>query len=226
VARDRLGFVFLEYLSALKSAWVILLSGGISVLLSLIAAIAEWKWAPAWLFWVAAAVAFLLASYEVWKRDHIKLQHLLERKLEILFEATQPTYFQEHPGVPLFRVCVWNTGSRTVDDVGVDAIRMEPADFEFLPVPLQAMHLLMGPLDPDGRRFFDVVQRFPNSSIQLVHSVPGAPCNLQPRKYRLTLQAHGRDAPAVERRFTLDVDGERLRLMPEETLSNPALGHV
>lgn len=215
----------MEYLRAFRRSLVALLSGGISVLLTLIGAIAEWKEGPPpWLFWAAAAVAFLWASYRVWKQDHSELQRLLERKLLILFEAEQPAYFQEYPGVPLYRVCLWNTGCTTVDDVGVDVIRLEPCDFAFLPVPLQATHCLVGPLDPGGKRFFDVVQRFPDGSIQLVHSVAGAPSILQSQGYHLTLQAHGRDAPAVEREFTLVVSGGRLRLIPEDALLHSPFG--
>lgn len=223
---DRLVSVFLEYLYTFKSALVQLLGGGIAVLLSFVANLLEWKSIPNWLFWATAVVAFFWASYEVWKRDHIALRDLRDRKLEILFEPTRESYYQQHPGVPMFRICVSNAGGSTIDNVGVDVVAMEPCGFQFLPVPLQATHNVTSPLDPGGMRFFDVVQRFPNGTAELLHSVSGAPRKLQPRAYKLTLQAHGRDAGAVNRIFTLDVEADRFFLTPEDTLNGPSFSQV
>jgi len=65
-----------EYLLALWSDWVGRMSGATSVVLAVINAIAT---IPSWMFWIASAFCFILASFRIWLSERKKVEALQEQ---------------------------------------------------------------------------------------------------------------------------------------------------
>ena len=76
-----------EYARELFLDWERGMTSGASLVLAIIGvlAVAEgYKVSSLW-FFIAAAVCFFISSYKVWKREHLKLASMLDRRLEIYF---------------------------------------------------------------------------------------------------------------------------------------------
>src|SRR5438094_9829565 len=76
------------YLRVFSSDWVAVMSGGASLLLAALAHYLREPVVPAKWLWIAAALCFILASYKVWEKEHVKVIELesLEHAPQVIIE--------------------------------------------------------------------------------------------------------------------------------------------
>ena len=117
-----------------------------------------------------------------------------------------------------YRVGVVNRSHSDIDDVQVQAWRMNPPGFAGLPQVLHLMNDNPTPPAPyqqsftvaPGRepsRYVDVIVKVVNQpQFQLQHITPGVSQHFPVGRYELTLRASGRGAQSRLRKFVLDLD--------------------
>jgi hypothetical protein len=211
---------------------------------------------PLWLFVLLVLINLVVGPYQLHKEDtavadakeaesQSRIAELVSRpELEILFDNADPDFVYTYlfgpsaPGamVRLWKVAVRGKGGRTVEDVNLELVAMDPRPFNSpLPLPLHPVHgaingshsqpganvpgLQYGGLNPGTPRFFDVIQMLENDQAWMeIYTTAPVTFRFSRGRYLLKLRANGRDAIAAERSFIAEVNAEgRLEFRPQET---------
>jgi hypothetical protein len=192
------------------------------------------EWVPGWGLIAAAGICFFVSSHHVWRKEHLKVLALGSRRLVIAY-SDGPKYAQDlwadvagrRRGTKLYRVSVASDGQRTVENVALSLIGVEPRPPHIvLPLPLHPVHgataaapgIPYAGLNPGEERFFDVVQmlQMPDGPRMEVYSDAPANKYLPRGRYQLTLQATGQDAVPNQRVFLADGSTGKLLFSPVE----------
>lgn len=181
-------------------------------------------------------MAALLTYHELRKKQletEQQLEQATSKRLEIIFGSGDP-FVQEQPigdshgntGVlRLYRIGVRNAGGATIGRVEAKLELIDPPTDIRCPVPLRIMHdnpphahahRLSFSLDPDQTQYVDVVAKgeWPGNvghPFVIPHVVPGHIQQINPRRYQLTIRAHGEGAVTARKSFVADLDGNQLR---------------
>jgi hypothetical protein len=163
------------------------------------------------------------------ERDRLRaeVEELKTPKMEIVFGKGEPYEDLRSNGYHLFRVGVRASTMRSVYDPSVEISSIEPPQRQFhLPLRLQVMHREERPIHPHKPRWYDVVDKWPDGTLQITHTTEGVERNLEPGKYVVTITASGRDADSVSSRFTIQAFREGLQFSqledPSTSKSDPS----
>jgi len=126
--------IVVRYLGAIASDTTALMSGGLSVLVWLLAAFATDLVPVRWGLWIAGVVGVIVASFRVWKRESDARQQLAEQLTPRLEICSVPERIGDHA-----RVRVRNL-SRTTIRFAARLDSVTPNIGYALPVPLRHTH--------------------------------------------------------------------------------------
>ncbi len=154
---------------------------------------------------------------------------LKDPKLQIEFELTQPSFYQNDTHVrgqeviayELYRVAVRNSNVRQELRVELTSITPCPQHLTGrLPLPLQFQHepptVRSVTLMPQDRRFVDVVMRSFSSeskefSMSIQHSVNGVSGEIPDDRYRIEIKCIGESGP-LSKWFIIDIHERKFRM--------------
>lgn len=176
---------------------------------------------PIWV-WAIGALVILLAgvldssyvSYSSAQSRIADLEGYQKPQLRLSVDPGNPDFVIDDPTLPArrVRVKVENISGKTIDNVKVRLMRMEPpALLGALPIPLLHTHWEGGTLNPEYPLMVDVFYKAAQQdAVILTHGVQqlgdaaGLPMPAIPSRV-VWIQATGRDCPKCEERFVLCV---------------------
>ena len=110
-----------EFILALVTDWVALMSGIASVILSILGLTRKWQQVPNWVWWSAAAICFLFANARIWTTEHraridaenkLTVKENEHPKPDLVGEIQQTLWVDAKPNSVLFALIrIKNVGS-------------------------------------------------------------------------------------------------------------------
>jgi hypothetical protein len=225
-----------NYLKALSTDWVALMSSLASLVLTFIPLMSDAKRVPDWTYWLAAAICLIVASYRVWLKEHRALiaeRAKSEPVLLLEFKHSERTFRESgsytNPDLDRpsgnyisgrwerYSVRVTNNSAHTISNVNAEitAIEPRPGNLHALPLRLQVRNHDEH-LNPGGEMYF-LVAHFDSSTpnrISLSFS-DSAYREIPASRYLLTIRVTAKDAPSVTKKFSVSVAGDRLYMHEE-----------
>ena len=172
---------------------------------------------PLWVFVVGMLIGVAVAAFRTYhelRMQKLGLEDRLKPKIEIL-SGDGPLFVRDvmvKDSPTVIRTCLIglkNLSGVTSDDVGVDLVALNPDAGLYFPIPLYVpeWHLQ---LNPDSPKYIEVAKKATELSEQtpMITLCPqgGSNRDIPGGHYKLTVRAHGRNAPPVQETFILDVD--------------------